>query len=56
MRRQKSTKKDFFISYNHKDEEAARWIARHLEKVGQIIYIGKGDKPEELFFYRQQNV
>jgi hypothetical protein len=24
--KQQSNKKDFFISYNHKDEDAARWI------------------------------
>ena len=43
MIRQKSNKKDFFISYNHKDEEAARWIAWHLEKENYTIIIQAWD-------------
>jgi HEAT repeat protein len=36
---QKSNKKDFFISYNHNDDEAAQWIAWNLEKEGYTTII-----------------
>jgi hypothetical protein len=40
---QPSNKKDFFISYNHKDEDAARWIAWQLEKEGYTTIIQAWD-------------
>lgn len=36
-------KKDFFISYNHKDEDPARWIAWQLEKEGFTTIIQAWD-------------
>lgn len=40
---QELNKKDFFISYNHKDEDAARWIAWQLEKEGFTTIIQAWD-------------
>ena len=40
---QKSSKKDFFISYNHNDEEAAQWISWHLEKENYTTIIQAWD-------------
>ena len=40
---QPSNKKDFFISYNHHDEDAARWIAWQLEKGGYTTIIQAWD-------------
>lgn len=43
MIKQQSNKKDFFISYNHHDEDAARWIAWQLEKEGFTTIIQAWD-------------